>query len=67
MRADLAILNVGAAIRATTAGRIPLKMRSTVSTCWNWRKNRAIISMMINEGSTVPNAIQKAPQNFRNL
>ena len=29
--ADLAMLNVGAAMRATTAGRMPLKMFSTAS------------------------------------
>ena len=29
--ADLAKLKVGAAIKATTAGRIPLKMFSTIS------------------------------------
>lgn len=30
IRADLAMLNVGAAISATTAGRMPLNMRSTM-------------------------------------
>lgn len=30
IRADLAMLNVGAAINATTAGRIPLNIRSTM-------------------------------------
>ena len=34
--ADLAILKVGAAIKATTAGRIPLKMFSTASYSLNW-------------------------------
>ena len=29
IRADLAMLNVGAAISATTAGRMPLNIRST--------------------------------------
>ncbi len=30
IRADLAMLNVGAAINATTAGRMPLNIRSTM-------------------------------------
>ena len=37
--ADLAMLKVGAAIKATTAGRIPLKMFSTASYSLNWWKN----------------------------
>ena len=32
--ADLAILNVGAAMSATTAGRMPLKIFSTTALSW---------------------------------
>ena len=41
IRADLAMLNVGAAINATTAGRIPLNIRSTmVLSLKLWKEQR---------------------------
>lgn len=42
MRAALAMVNVGAAIKATTAGRMPLKIRSTTGLSLKLWKNRAI-------------------------
>ena len=59
--ADLAILNVGAAIRATTAGRIPLKMRSTTALSLKLWKNSAMARMMRKDGSTVPKAVTMLP------
>ena len=49
--ADLAMLKVGAAIKATTAGRIPLKMFSTASYSLNWWKNKAMANIIKNEDS----------------
>lgn len=65
--ADLAMLNVGAAMRATTAGRMPLKMFSTASYSLNWWKNKAMAKMMRKEGRMAPKANAKAPGNFRSL
>ena len=52
--AALAILNVGAAISATTAGRIPLNMLSTVLFSLKFWKNRAIPNIIRKEGKMVP-------------
>ena len=65
--ADLAMLKVGAAIKATTAGRIPLKMFSTASYSLNWWKNKAMANIIRNEGRMAPNARAKAPGNRLNL
>ena len=65
--ADLAMLKVGAAIKATTAGRMPLNIFSTASYSLNCWKNKAMASMMKKEGSMVPNDKAKAPGNLRNL
>lgn len=65
--ADFAILNVGAAISATTAGRMPLKMRSmTVLSLKLW-KNKAMANMIRNEGNTVPSAVIMLPRMPFNL
>ena len=50
--ADLAMLNVGAAISATTAGRIPLKMRSTTGLYVNDVNQMAIVNIIKKEGKT---------------
>ena len=63
--ADLAMLNVGAAIRATTAGRMPLKMRSTVGLSLKVWKKRAMERMMRNEGRMVPSAVMTLPRQPR--
>ena len=65
--ADLAMLNVGAAISATTAGRIPLKIFSTASYSLNWWKNKAMANIIKKEGRIAPNASAKAPGNFFSL
>lgn len=62
IRADLAMLNVGAAISATTAGRMPLNMRSTMVLSLKLWKNNAMARMMRNEGSMVPNAVIMLPR-----
>ena len=59
--ADLAMLNVGAAINATTAGRMPMKTRSTTALSLKLWKNKAMAKMMRNEGSTVPKAVTMLP------
>ena len=65
IRADLAMLNVGAAISATTAGRMPLNMRSTMVLSLKLWKNNAMARMMRNEGSMVPNAVIMLPRIHR--
>ena len=60
--ADFAMLNVGAAIKATTAGRMPLKMRSTTVLSLKLWKNRAMARMMRNEGRMVPSAVTMLPR-----
>ena len=62
IRADLAMLNVGAAISATTAGRMPLNMCSTMVLSLKLWKNNAMARMMRNEGSMVPNAVIMLPR-----
>ena len=62
-----AILNMGAAISAATAGRIPWNILSTVGFSLNWRKNTAIVSMIINEGRAAPSAHIRAPGRRRIL
>ena len=62
IRADFAIVNVGAAIKATTAGRIPLNIRSTMTLSLKLWKNSAMARIMINDGSTVPNAVMILPR-----
>ena len=62
-----AILNVGTAMSATTAGRMPINMAETQGMSMKWRKHMAMASMMRNEGSAVPNAVQRAPAVLRIL
>ena len=52
--ADLAVVSTGAIIKATTAGRIPLKIRSTIGLSYDLEKNIAISSIRIKDGRTVP-------------
>ena len=59
--ADRAMLNVGAAIKATTAGRMPLKMRSIMALSLKLWKNMAIARIMRNDGKTVPNVVTMLP------
>ena len=62
IRADLAVLNTGAMIRATTAGRIPLKMRSITGLSVMREKKMAMSSIRINDGATVPNVAAILPR-----
>ena len=62
MRADLPMLNVGAAMSATTAGRMPLKMRSTTVFSLKLWKKRAMARIMRNEGRMVPSAVTMLPR-----
>lgn len=65
--ADRPIVKVGAAISATTAGRIPLNIRSTIGLSLKVWKKRAMAKMIINEGSIVPSAVTILPRIPRNL
>ena len=67
MLALFAMLNVGTAIKATTAGRMPLNIAATQGTSMKWWKNMAMSRMMKNEGRAVPNAEQRAPRSRLNL
>ena len=60
--ADFAILNVGAAINATTAGRIPLKIRSTMTLSLKLWKNNAMARIMKNDGNIVPKVVTILPR-----
>ncbi len=55
------MLNVGAAMSATTAGRMPANAAATHGTSWKCWKNMAIASMMSNEGIAVPIVVSTAP------
>ena len=59
--AAFAKLNVGAAINATTAGRMPLKIASTVGFSLKRRKNNARHHIMRKEGRIAPNAVTIHP------
>ena len=59
--ADLIILNEGAKIKATTQGRIPLKMRSTTGQSRYSRKMVASSRMMTMEGMIAPSMAAMAP------
>ena len=63
----LAIENVGTAIRATTAGRIPRNIAATTLLSSNWRKNIAMANMMRNDGRAVPKQALTAPLSFFNF
>ena len=55
------MLKRGAAIRATTAGRMPLKMLSTVGFSLKVVNTMAISKMIINEGNALPKDVIKLP------
>ena len=59
--AERAILTSGAAIKATTAGRIPLKTASTAGSSFHSRKTIAIARMIRNDGNTAPNTAPQTP------
>ena len=63
----LAILNVGTAISATTAGRMPRNIADTTLLSSNWWKNMAIANIIRNEGKAVPRLEQTAPLIFFSL
>ena len=64
--AAFAMLKVGAAISATTPGRIPMKIRWTISLSSNCWKKRAMAKIMMKEGRTVPRDMESAPLNLLN-
>ena len=59
--ADLDNLNSGAAMSATTAGRMPLKAASTAGNSFQSAKIIAITRIIRNEGSTAPNTAPHTP------
>ena len=65
--ARTAIFQVGTAISATTAGRMPAKTLATQGTSWKLWKNMAISNIIRNEGKAVPRAQQRAPAVWRFL
>lgn len=60
--AVFAILHKGAAISATTAGRMPLKIASTAGLSLKSWKSIAIVKMIINDGKTAPNTVAMTPR-----
>ena len=54
--ARTAIFQVGTAISATTAGRMPAKTLATQGMSWKLWKNIAISNIIKNEGKAVPRA-----------
>ena len=63
----LARLKVGAAMRATTAGRMPRNIAATHDTSMKRWKKRAMTRMMTNEGRAVPRVVHNAPRFLRSL
>ena len=59
--AFLAIEIIGAAIRETTTGLMPLKMRMTIALSWKLLNINAMARMIRNEGSTEPNVAAMLP------
>lgn len=59
--ADLPKHRSGAAISATTAGRIPLKIRSITGLSLNWVNNIAINSITTKDGRIIPTLVDKLP------
>lgn len=62
-----AMLKVGTAISATTAGRMPANMDATHGMCWKFWKNIAMASIISSDGIAVPAAAHIAPRIPRNL
>lgn len=60
--ADFPVVSTGAMINATTAGRIPLKMRSTIGLSYDLAKNMAMSKIRMKEGNTVPNVAAILPR-----
>ena len=59
--------NVGTAIRATTAGRMPRKMAATTLLSSNCLKKMAMARIIKKEGRAVPKAVAMAPRTLRSL
>ena len=64
---ERAVVKQGTAIKATTAGRNPLKAFSTQILSCIWVKHKAIANMMRKEGSILPKAQMIPPGIFFNL
>ena len=64
---ERAVVKQGTAIKATTAGRNPLKAFSTQILSCIWVKHKAIANMMRKEGSILPNAQMIPPGIFFSL
>ena len=58
---------VGAAIKATTAGRMPRNIAATTLLSANWWKNIAMSRMIRNDGRHVPRQVMMAPGIFFSL
>lgn len=65
--ACLAKVKVGAAINATTAGRIPRKIAAIAGLSMKWWKKSAMSRMMRKEGKIAPKQVQIAPGILRSL
>ena len=59
--ARTAMFQVGTAMRATTAGRMPANTLATQGIFWKLWKNMAISNIIRNDGNAVPRALHKAP------
>ena len=69
MPADLAVVITGVMIRATTAGRMPLKilLNTSLFLMASGVRNMAIARIITNDGKIVPKAAHKLPLKPRNL
>ena len=67
MPTRLAMLKVGTAMSATTAGRMPANMAATQGMSMKWRKQMAMARIIRNDGRAVPKAVQSAPGVRRSL
>ena len=61
------LAKVGAAINATTAGRIPRKIAAIAGLSMKWWKKSAMSRMMRKEGKIAPKQVQIAPGILRSL
>ena len=67
MWAHLAVVITGTTMRATSAGRKPLKILSTTGLLYMRVKKMAMSRIIMNEGRIVPNAAAKLPRTPRSL
>ena len=67
MPALFAMVKVGTAINATTAGRMPRNIAAIQLTSMKRWKKMAMSRMMRNEGNAVPKLAQRAPRIFLSL